>query len=292
MHGWCHLIPIFLLLKLVGCSEHQATPSTMADNADFRNRVIGIAAELFPEVEFSASPDEPDIVLAGEMRLGLQNIRAKSQLGDRSEDELRTLVEDHFRSVILKEAPSLDDFSLEDLHDQILPQIMPAEYVDTAPLPLVSFALATGIRIGLVADFPQTYMYLRQADLKRWEISREDIYEIAIKNLEESSREVDIHLNENGAKTFLAIESGDGYDAARILAPGLQEFFAKHLGETFRFGIPNRDFLICWRVDCAEEFQAQMAGKMVQDNSERPYPLSPSVFVRNSEGNLHEQTKP
>ena len=263
MRACCQFIALLLFLSLGGCDRHQAPPSTMADNAEFREQVIGIATELFPDVEFSASPDEPDVVLAGEMRLGLQNIRAKFELEDYSEDDLRVLIEDHFRPVIDMEAPSLDDFSLEDLRDQIFPQIMPAEYIDTAPLPLVSFPLATGIRIGLVADFPQTYMYLREEDLTRWSISREDIYEIAIKNLEETSGGVDIHLNENGSETFLAIESGDGYDAARILVPGMQEFFAKHLGETFRFGIPNRDFLICWRIDCADDFQTHMAGKMV-----------------------------
>lgn len=301
-HGHClRLIPCYSTHStspslpsclMNGCGERQRNPSIMTNSENFRDRVIAIATELFPDVELSASPDDPEVIVAGEMRLGLQNIRAKFELDGRSEDDLRTLVEDHFGPVIHKEVPSLDDFALEELRGQLFPQIMPAEYVDVAPDLLVSFHLATGIRVGIVADFPRTYMYLREEDLGRWGVSQEDVYAIAIRNLEESSREVQIHLNGNGTETFLAVASGDGYDAARILVPGLQEFFASHLGETFRFGIPNRDFLICWRIDSAEEFHRNLAGQVAQDNSQRPYPLSSSVFVRNSEGNIHEQAKP
>jgi hypothetical protein len=292
MRTWCHIAAGIAFLALSGCEKSKPQPSTMIDNAVFRDRVIAIAGELFPDVEFKSLHDEPDVVLAGEMRLGLQNIRAKFQLEQHSEDDLRALVEDHFGPVIHKEAPSLDDFSLDELRDRIFPQVMPSEYVDAAPFPLVSFPLASGIRIGLVADFPQTYMYLRKEDLARWSISQDAVYEIALENLEEASRGVDIHLTENGSETFLAIESGDGYDAVRILVPGMQKFFSSHLGETFRFGIPNRDFLICWRIDGSEVFHEKMEAKIIQDNSERPYPLSSSVFVRNSEGNIHEQKKP
>ena len=264
----------------------------MHADAEFRERVIEIAAQVFPELEFEPDPEEVDVLIVGQMRLGLQNLYAKYELGETSDEEFAVMVEDHFGPILRNQTPSLDELSLDDLRGQLRPQVMPADYVTAAPVPIVSFPFAMGIAVGIVADFPQTYAYIRQVDLVRWGVSSQELYELALDNLEAISGGIDIHLNEGGPETFLAIDSGDGYDAARILIPGLQDFIATHLGETFRFGMPNRDFLICWRLDCSPDFHHQLAGKIAEDHSERPYSLSPSVFVRNSEGNFHEQSAP
>ena len=65
----------------------------MPDSNSFRTRVIAIASELFPDVEFHAPVDEPDVLLAGKMQFGLQNIRAKFQLEEQTEQHLRALIE-------------------------------------------------------------------------------------------------------------------------------------------------------------------------------------------------------
>ncbi|MCW1887094.1 DUF1444 family protein [Luteolibacter flavescens] len=262
------------------------------DAEEFRARVIEIAGEVFPELDFEVDPEEDDVIVAGQIRLGLQNLRAKCELGDLADEELATMVADHFGPILRNETPSLDDLTLEELRDQLRLQLMPAEYAEVAPLPIIAFPFAKGVTIGIVADFPQAYAYVRQADLKRWDTTADEIYEIALENLEEISRGIGMHLSKNDEDTFLAIDAGDGYDAARILLPRLQEFIATHLGETFRFGIPNRDFLICWRLDSSADLHRQFAEKIADDHSERPYALSPSVFVRNSEGNFHEQSGP
>lgn len=122
-------------------------------------------------------------------------------------------------------------------------------------------------------------------------VAEGDIYQVALQNLEAASKEPEIEVLENGTETFVAVASGDGYDAARILVPTFQEIVVSRLGETFRFAIPNRDFLICWRLECAAEFDAAVSEKVAADHAARPYPLSPSVFVRNAEGNFHERTQ-
>jgi uncharacterized protein YtpQ (UPF0354 family) len=253
----------------------------MIESHLFRDRVLAIVRELFPDVAFLSLDDDPEALLAGQIRIGLQNLRAKFQLGDQTEEEFRDLVEGHFKLVLQQELPALDTFTLDEIRPKIFPQVMPAAFVEAGALPLVSYPLASEIRIGLVADFPQTYMYLREEDLRRWEVSQDAVYEMALENLEDASGAVNIQLFGSGTETFMAIASGDGYDAVRILTPGFQQLFSSNLGETFRFGIPNRDFLICWRIDCPETFHQQMQSQIKKDHSERPYPLSSSVFVRN-----------
>jgi hypothetical protein len=255
----------------------------------FRARVIEAAQELFPLVDFREDPDEENIIFAGEIKLGLQNMRAKLALDEHTDDEFRELVRKHFSPALVRDAPSLDEISLEEIRSQLFLQIMPAEYRNAAKLPLVSFPFVSGLRVGIVADFPESYLYVRKEDLERWKIEDEEAHDIARNNLEDASRELGIQTAGEGNDIFLMISARDGYDAARILLPGLQEFIGSQLGETFRFGIPNRDFLICWQIDCSESHHKQLRGQIIKDHSERPYPLSPSLFVRNAEGNFHEQ---
>jgi len=211
----------------------------MHGHEEFRNREIEIAARVFPKIEFEPDPEEPDVLIAGPSRLGLQNLRAKYELGEVTDEEFATMVEDHLGPILRTKTPSLEELSLEDLRVQLRPQVMPADYVMAAPIPIVSFPFATGIAIGIVADFPQTYAYVRQADLTRWGVSAQELYEIALANLEAISEDIAIHLSKNDADTFLAIDKSDGYDAARILIPGLQDFLASHLGRRFASGFPT-----------------------------------------------------
>lgn len=271
-------------------SKGNAIP-VMSNLNEFRQRVIEIASGLFPGLEFQPSPDQADTILADGTQLGLQNIRAKFQLSDQSEEVLRELITNHFGNLLSAETPSLDDLSLEEIRDRLFPQIMPSDFTGIASIQLVSFPFASGIRVGIVADFPHTYMYLRQSELERWKVTPDEIHEMAVSNLNRASRNLEIQGVTDEVNSYLAVTCGDGYDAARILVPGLQSLFASQLGETFRFAIPNRDFLICWGINCDNEFHASVSKQVAQDYKEQPYPLSPSVFVRNSEGNIHEQVQ-
>lgn len=259
------------------------------DPETFRQRVIELAQELYPNLTLVEHPEAVDVVLADEQQVSLQNIRANYNLSDHPDEDLRGLVERHFGQLLSAAIPKIDDLSHEDVKDRLYPQVMPAEYVESAPLRLISFPLSNEVSVGLVADFPETYMYLREIDLQRWDVAADDLFDQAQKNLEELTQSVQLQLAGADKDVFIAVTSGDGYDAARILIPTFQAFLSQHLGETFRFAIPNRDFLICWRLDCEENFHQQIASQIIADSSERPYPLSSSVFVRNSEGNIHEQ---
>ena len=261
----------------------------MPSDEAFRERVMELAHEFFPDIVIVPHPETEEVVIADGHQVSLQNMRARYNLSERPDEDLKALVKHHFGQMLSNKIPAVDELTHEDVRNKLYPQIMPVEYVTAAPLPLVSFPLSSEIAVGIVADFPESYMYLREVELERWEMSAEEIYEHARTNLAGLSQSLQLQMAGEGKDVLVAVASGDGYDAARILLPEFQEFLAAHLGETFRFGVPNRDFLICWRLDCEDDFHQQMAKQVGADSSERPYPLSSSIFVRNSEGNIHEQ---
>lgn len=261
----------------------------MIDDEHFRNRVLALARELFPATDFIVPADDDGVLFADGNQFGLQNIRAKFALSNATDDDLREIVRGHLSPLLDDPMPLLDAFDFPEIAPKLFPQIMPADFAAHPDLPLVSYPLGSGTSIGIVADFPKAYMYLRETDLERWQVASQAVYETACGNLAAASDSVGLNQAGEGKDLFLALTSGDGYDAARILVPAFQDFLASHLGETFRFGIPNRDFLICWRLDCDPDFHRNLAAKIAADHTERPYPLSPYVFVRNSEGNIREQ---
>ena len=78
---------------------------------------------------------------------------------------------------------------------------------------------------------------------------------------------------------MLAIQTGDGYDAARLLLPAMRKLAVEHLGEPCYAAVPNRDFLIMWSQSNPEEFQTLVRAQVRQDCQSQPYPLTSTVFV-------------
>lgn len=260
----------------------------MSDPDEFRRTVVAIATEHFPEAVILAPPTEYDFIMVDDKQVSLQNLRAACALCEDPAAELPELVRAHLAAVLSADSQSLENLSLEDAGPRLLPQVMPSTHVDQAPRPVVHFPLGREVRIGVVVDFPETYAYLRTEDVTRWGTSEQDMLQRAIANLEAASDGLDVQQGGENPDHFLAVVAGDGYAAARILVPSLRAFLASSLGESFRFAIPNRDFLICWRTDCSSEFHREIREMVRRDFEAQPYPLSASTFVVNSEGNFRE----
>jgi uncharacterized protein YtpQ (UPF0354 family) len=128
-----------------------------------------------------------------------------------------------------------------------------------------------------VVDDEKSYSYATQNDLEKWEIGEEELYQTAINNLTEKSTALEMAIVP-GPNGIVVVNTMDGFDAVRILLPHLQEFFAENLGDSFYFGVPNRDFLICWSKQSDEDFQDDIRQQIAADFEERPYPLSRFAF--------------
>ena len=67
-----------------------------SDPHDFRERVLTVSARLFPDLLVIASQKEMEVLIVNGFQLGLQNLRAKFDLSDRSQKSLETLIAEHF----------------------------------------------------------------------------------------------------------------------------------------------------------------------------------------------------
>lgn len=250
---------------------------------DLRHRVMQIAVSLYPQVQFAVDETVTDVILAGETRIGLQNLKAKFLLSGQSQDTLTELVKEHLAYVLVGRR-SVPEW--EAARDQLRPQIMPADYA--AKVPLVALPFTSTLAVGIVLDEEAGYLYVRQEDAERWRKSPEELLEMALVNLEQASRGMQIQTGEKDGTKWVGIEKKDGFDAARILLPRLRGFLGQKLECPFHFGIPNRDFLICWNQDAADDFVTTTAATLERDFAEQPYPLSPKVFQVTDDGKFAE----
>jgi uncharacterized protein YtpQ (UPF0354 family) len=180
--------------------------------------------------------------------------------------------------------------SYEEVKGQILPQIIPPRIPDIEAL--VSAPLAGDLRVGFVIDDEISYRYLDRETVKEWNISGEDLWQNAIRNLMRISQGMEVRRFSKSDTPFIAVGVCDSYDAARILMPEFKTKVTRELGSPFNFGIPNREFLICWPASADKEIQDFAVKQVAADFKAHQYPISPKVFQVSEDGTITLPNQP
>jgi len=241
----------------------------------FQRNVVELLAKLYPENKITPS-DDPKVIEFDESTCGLPNIQAKFLAGGGTEDELVGILRGHFD--VLRGSNFVADreeLTWEAARPNVMPQLMPAEYL--VKLPLVHDPFVEGLVLGFVVDTEKSYSYISASDIDRWGVEKSEIREAAFENLGERSSGMAMNAfpRPNG---FVAVTAGDGFDAVRIMSMEMRQFIGEFLGTPFYFGIPNRDFLICWESTDDAEFYNRFAEQISADFDQQPYPLSRKPF--------------
>jgi hypothetical protein len=244
----------------------------------------------FPNRTFEAPDGNPDTIVADGVKLGLENLRRKYALSDKNDQTLKELVVEQVTLASHRTSNALRfPKSFEEARERILPQLMPPAIATDSGQVRIPFA--GNLFIGLVADDDRAYMYVSTDALRKWGKSREELYTIALQNLDSRSKGVKMEQFTNSGLTLIAVDAADGYAAARIVLPGIRKVIGERLGRPFFFGIPNRDFLICWSEGGGAESAVMVRDKLNRDFQERPYPLSAAIFRVATDDTITEQTE-
>lgn len=170
----------------------------------------------------------------------------------------------------------------EEVRPMLKPQLCPEGF--RLKNPLAHCAVLPGLLAAVVSDGVDSYCYVAAEELAHWGKTWEEVYRIALANLNEAcSGQTEVSVAP-GPDRSLALQMEDGFDAARILLPEFRSFIAAQLGSPFLFGIPHRDFLLCWSPQNSPRFHALVEEKLRRDFSDGSYPLSSAVFEATPEG--------
>ncbi len=241
----------------------------------FQKRVVDFLNQVYPENRV-APLEDPQAIEFDENICGLSSVRSAFLLSSQTDLDFREIVGDHFR--ILDSNRNLidkDTVDWETARCHLMPQLMPKDFLEKVPL--FHFEFGDDVALGFVIDCDEAYSYISLDDIGDWKVDQSTVREIAFQNLAQRSKGIETNAIErpNG---FVVFNTLDGFDAVRIVSPAIQDFVSEIIGKPFRFGVPNRDFLVCWELNDDQDFQNRFISQVAQDFDERPYPLTSKVF--------------
>ena len=117
--------------------------------------------------------------------------------------------------------------------------------------------------------------------LLSWNVGAEEIRETALHNLGAWSADAPWTDEVSGDRRLLSSDSGDGWDAVRILLPGVRTHLATELAATGRVlvGLPERHLLIAGALRPGDdEFAALFAEFVVEHSGGADEPIDRRVF--------------
>lgn len=117
--------------------------------------------------------------------------------------------------------------------------------------------------------------------LLSWAIAPSEIQDTAIRNLEAWSAQAPWTDEVSGERRILSSDTGEGWDAVRILLPAVREHLAQELGATGRVlvGLPERHLLIAGTLRPDDpEFAALFSEFVVEQSGGADEPIDRRVF--------------
>ncbi|MBM3846629.1 MAG: hypothetical protein FJ405_10150 [Verrucomicrobia bacterium] len=247
--------------------------------AAFQKKVLRVLADALPHRKWHPG-GHPEIILADGISCNLANLRATIKKLRSSKAEEKEMITRHVAAVLDSLTKlELDELDWPQVRDKVRIQLTSESILSSAPLAHVP--LGGGLVKLAVVDSDVAFRYISAEDLIRWRINWDELEITACSNLNEACQGRTQVSYVPGPDRLIAVQTLDGFDAARILIPDFRAFVASKLGSPFLFGVPNRDFLICWSHDNSESFLKLTRGRLQQDHKSQPYPISPEVFEAN-----------
>jgi len=165
--------------------------------------------------------------------------------------------------------------SFAEVDQDLLPVLKRKSVVDTstddpAVEPFDDLSVIYGVQT------PDSFTVVTKDDLKRWGRSVEEVDRIAIANLEKETNEKQQLLCEpSGGQKLCGWASGDGYDASRMLVPGLRRQIVNALGGPAVYAVPLESVFVALTRNYADVIK----NTVLQQFTTGENPLSPELFV-------------
>ena len=196
-------------------------------------------------------------------------------------DQLPAVLQTLFES-LSDTSPDRSEANPAVLLKRVMPMLKPVALLDEVRRrhlpPLIHRPLAGDIMITYVVDEGQSVVYLNQEHMARWGVGEPTLYDRALKNLRRKPWRPEPGLLGSGKEALLIFNSGDGFDATRVLLPELFVPFAASLPGHLVIGMPNRDFLIAFS-DADARIVQRIKAQIENDVRAQPHPLTERLFT-------------
>ena len=247
----------------------------------FIEEILKVVPQKFPLVKL-ARGDEAFSLRVNGSTVPIEDLYRRSVL---QPDGIRQHIE-RWVVELLRAAEGSPDRAgpFEALKDRILPVVLSDQRAESAHRQTMTEPLVCGLRIAYAIDSDRSMAYIPKPLFDAWKISSEELHETAISNLVARSEAMAAQAaqDDTGHINLILFQSGDGYDASRILLPTLHDRLREHLGSPFAAAIPNRDILLCFRDD--EETVKRVQSQVREDYQRMPHQVTEKLFLITPDG--------
>jgi uncharacterized protein YtpQ (UPF0354 family) len=184
--------------------------------------------------------------------------------------------------VLLGELPTETETDFESLADRVSLMLKPIELlveVRTRNLPMLVYReFLANLMIVYTIDEEHSVAFINEDHLDRWGIGEQDLHARALVNLQRQTGEARFTTTGHGEQRMFVFNSGDGYDATRLLLTDMLTRWAKVVPGHLVIGIPNRDFLIAFS-DANPDILRAIAHQVQLDSVQQAYGLTDQLFT-------------
>ena len=241
---------------------------------DFKNKV---AAAIVTGTEFQGDPgfglkvdvSEQDGLDTVQLVLG-DAYKQYTSDPDRQDEIVDGLVQEADRS--MKEGNSKRSFS--EVSGQLMPMLkrrVDVSRIENAP----AIKRFDDLDVIYAVQGDHYFTVATKDDLDRWGKSLDEIESLALSNLErQTNKNQKLLCEPSGGQKLCGWASGDGYDATRMLVPGLRRQIVKELGAPAVYAVPLESVFVA----LTRNYASVIKSKVLQEFTTGKNPLSPELF--------------
>ncbi|MGC3945534.1 MAG: DUF1444 family protein [Chryseolinea sp.] len=161
-----------------------------------------------------------------------------------------------------------------------LPQFFPSSWTNDHQVFGIPFT--NEVSIGLVTRNAGGYSYLQIEEFKELGIEHNTLLASAVAKLDVEFNECEIKVYRiKGGKLAYWSSENDNFTAVRILSGKYVKVLREVFDGDFKFSIPDRDLITCWRTNKEEE-DTKLVMETIQDFTGSDYQLSDKVYYADS----------
>jgi uncharacterized protein YtpQ (UPF0354 family) len=269
--GLASVLLAVLVAAMAGCSGKDNSSPKLLSTADFKNKVVAAIItgnEVKAEPGFGAKVDVSSRTSLNtlSLRFGKEYANYRAHPG-RLDSVIRALVQ----RAKARMARGNDDESFAAARSLILPVLKPkASFRHLVEEP-ASTTFPGDLRVAYGVQRRDSFMVVTGADIARWKQTLSEIHRLAVANLvRETRRDQPLKCEEK----LCGWAAGDGYDAARMIAPELRREIVRKIGPAV-YAVPRESVFVALPIKLA----ARIRGKVTRDFVTAPNPVSPDIFV-------------
>jgi uncharacterized protein YtpQ (UPF0354 family) len=215
------------------------------------NRVDLALDEAFAEVE--ADPDRRDEIVAGVV------------------DEAARRLES-----------GLSEVSLEEATRDLMPLLQAPFDLRQYGFEPASTAVPGNLSVVYVVDAEDGLTVVQPEDVERWRATMEEIHEVATDNLyRQTNEEEELLCEPSGNQELCGWSTADGYDATRIIVPGLRRQIVREYGGPAVYVVPMDNVFVALPLELVQRGNTEqlLRTKTQRDFQTSDNPVSPELFV-------------